>query len=79
MKPNNNEPKFRASYSVISLWASGNWEMAVGQYFKLRKFTTEEMADGKDHHEQWCAETLKTDLRNSEFIRHGPYRIGRRC
>lgn len=52
--------KFRASYSVISTWASGNWDMAVGMYFKLKKFQTEAMAAGAEIHKEWEAEIKKT-------------------
>ena len=45
--------KFRASYSVLSTWASGNWERAVKMYFKLENFTTPAMAAGKEYHELW--------------------------
>ena len=48
------EIKFRASYTVLSLWASGNWERAIKQYFKLEKFTTPQMADGLKYHKDWC-------------------------
>ena len=52
--------KFRASYSVLTTWAHGDWERAVKQYFKLESFTTEAMADGKRYHETWREETDKT-------------------
>lgn len=52
-------PKFRASYSVISTWAGGNWDLAVGMYFKLKKFTTPQMAAGKDLHKEWEKEVKK--------------------
>jgi hypothetical protein len=45
--------KLRASYTLLNLWASGNWEMAVKYYFKLDKFTTPAMADGQRLHEEW--------------------------
>lgn len=45
--------KFRASYSVLNTWAGGNWEMAIKMYFKLETFTSQAMADGKNHHERW--------------------------
>ena len=47
--------KFRASYTVLNMWASGNWEMAVKAYFKLEKFITPAMLDGRDWHKKWSA------------------------
>lgn len=52
--------KFRASYTVLSTWARGDWERAVKQYFKLEDFTTPAMAMGKSYHEDWAKETKKT-------------------
>jgi hypothetical protein len=52
--------KFRASYSVLSTWNSGQWDRAVKMYFKLDTFKTEAMADGQEFHELWKAETDKT-------------------
>jgi hypothetical protein len=45
--------KFRASYSVLSKWASGDYEMAVKMYFKLETFTSKAMAEGKFYHKTW--------------------------
>lgn len=55
-----NQPKFRASYSVLTQWSSGNWDMAIGMYFKLKKFTTIQMAEGSEFHKNWEQETLKS-------------------
>ena len=44
---------FRASFTILSAWESGQWERAVEMYFKLSKFTTEAMAAGKNKHEEW--------------------------
>ena len=52
--------KFRASFSVLNLWQSGNYERAVETYFKLKEFTTEAMANGKAWHKEWEAEVNKT-------------------
>lgn len=52
--------KFRASYTVLKQWNSGQWDKAVKTYFKLESFTTREMAEGKKFHEDWEAETKKT-------------------
>jgi hypothetical protein len=43
--------KFRASYTILNTWNSGNWEMATKYYFKLESFTTRAMADGRDRHD----------------------------
>lgn len=53
-------PKFRASYTVLNTWYSGDWERAIKQYFKLDKFITPAMADGKRYHEMWEMETSET-------------------
>lgn len=45
--------KFRASYSILSMWKSGNWEMATKAYFKLEKFITPAMDDGRKWHKKW--------------------------
>lgn len=60
-------PKFRASYSVLSAWADGNWERAVEMYFKLKQFTTPAMAEGKAYHEQWAKHTQATGCLPIEF------------
>lgn len=52
--------KFRASYSVLNAWSSGNYERAVEMYFKLKEFTTEAMANGKEWHKEWETEVKTT-------------------
>lgn len=52
--------RFRASYTVLDLWASGNWERAIKEYFKIEKFVTPAMVDGRKLHEKW-AEYIKTN------------------
>lgn len=54
--------KFRASYTVLNLWKSGNWQRAIEQYFHLKDFVTPAMADGRKHHEDW-ANYIKTNKR----------------
>lgn len=54
-----NKNKFRASYSVLSLWASGNWENAIRAYFKLGTIETKAMKDGKRIHEEWGKEIIE--------------------
>lgn len=51
---------FRASYSVLSVWESGDWQRAIKMYFKLDTFTTPAMADGRDWHKKWENETKET-------------------
>lgn len=46
--------KFRASYSVLSTWASGDWEKAIKQYFKLETYTSPAMEEGKRYHKLWA-------------------------
>jgi hypothetical protein len=53
-------PKFRASYSVINTWASGDWQRAIQMYYKIGQFTTRAMAEGRDYHEKWCKEITET-------------------
>lgn len=52
--------KFRASYSVLNTWESGQYERAVEMYFKLSSFTTEAMAEGKIWHKKFEEEIKKT-------------------
>lgn len=59
--------KFRASYTVLSQWESGNWEQAVKTYFKLEKFTTPAMQDGKEWHEKWEKHIRETNTMPIEF------------
>ena len=57
---NNDTPKFRASYSILSKWAGGQWEEAIKMYFKLETFTSPEMAEGKKWHEGWEKHIIAT-------------------
>jgi hypothetical protein len=52
--------KFRASFSVLSTWESGNWQRAIDQYFKLDKFTTPQMEMGKRLHQEF-EKSIKTE------------------
>ncbi|NLG52210.1 MAG: hypothetical protein GX552_19030 [Chloroflexi bacterium] len=52
--------KFQASYSVLSLWARGEWEEAVRAYFHLQRVVTPQMAEGRDYHEQWNQHICET-------------------
>lgn len=48
--------KFRASYSVLRLWEESRYEEAIKAYFKMDRWISEQMADGKTWHEQWAEE-----------------------
>jgi hypothetical protein len=61
------KPVFRASYSVLEVWDSGNWERAIEMYFKLKKFETREMADGKKWHDDWRDHTNSTKCLPVQF------------
>lgn len=54
------QPVFRASFSVLSLWASGRRDEAVKAYFKLDRVETDAMREGKLFHAQWERETEET-------------------
>lgn len=58
---------FSASFSVLSLWDSGNWQRAVEAYFKMDDFQSEAMLDGQKAHEEWRAYTEKTKRRPLVF------------
>lgn len=51
--------KFRASYSVLSIWSSGDYERAIKAYFKLENFITPAMVDGKKWHKTWQKHIVK--------------------
>lgn len=53
-------PKFRASYTYLSMWDGGRWQDAINAYFKLNKFVTRQMADGLSFHDEWAAHIKKT-------------------
>jgi len=44
---------FRASYSTLSAWARGDYDLALGMYFKTTSFDTEAMALGRALHDEW--------------------------
>ena len=52
--------KFRASFSVLTMWSSGRYEDAVAAYFKLDSFTTPQMELGKELHLEWENEVKAT-------------------
>jgi hypothetical protein len=59
--------KFRASYTVLSIWNSGDWQRAIKMYFKLEQFTTQAMADGRDWHEKFAEEIRRTNRMPAVF------------
>ena len=62
-----NNHKLRASFTLLQKWADGNWQEAVEMYFRLNNMTTRAMAEGKDYHEKWAAETKITSCLPSVF------------
>lgn len=55
------KPKFRASYSGLHRWESGDVEGFVKGYFKLEPpMTTREQAEGKKWHDIWQKEVDET-------------------
>lgn len=52
--------KFRASYSVLRLWEESRVDDAIKAYFRLDRWVSEQMADGKDWHEKWAEEIRQT-------------------
>lgn len=52
--------KFRASYSILSTWAKGDWTNAIKMYFKMDAFENEAMRQGKIYHKQWENEVKET-------------------
>lgn len=49
----------RASYSILSKWASGDWQGATEMYFRLKEIETPPMKFGKDKHKEWEKEVNK--------------------
>lgn len=58
---------FRASYSVLQQWQSGNYERAVEMYFHLGDFVTPAMADGRAWHKKWEDHVNKTKTMPLQF------------
>lgn len=56
-------PKFRASYSVLSKWATGlpeHQEEAIRMYFKMPSETVSYMKEGQELHKDWEEVVQKT-------------------
>lgn len=43
--------KFRASFSILGLWANGDRDRAIAAYFKLDKFDSPQLLEGRKWHE----------------------------
>lgn len=54
------ENKFRASWTVLSTWASGDYEKAIKYYFHMDTFKSKQMEDGAKFHKMWEEETSRT-------------------
>ena len=52
--------KFRASYSILNTWASGDTDKAVQFYFGLETVKTPQMAAGTFYHQLWANTITKT-------------------
>jgi hypothetical protein len=59
--------KFRASFTILDQWNSGNWEQAIKTYFKIDKFVTPEMVAGREWHEKWAKHINDTKTLPVEF------------
>jgi hypothetical protein len=62
-----NKNIFRASFTVLDQWNSGNWEQAIKTYFKLEKFITPAMQAGREWHEKWAKHITDTKTMPIEF------------
>ena len=51
---------FRASYSTLAAWARGDYDLAIGMYYRTTKFDTEAMRRGREYHDQWDKEIKAT-------------------
>lgn len=59
--------KFRASWSVLSVWASGDYEKAIKGYFKLEEYKSKAMDQGKALHKLWEKEIIKNKALPLDF------------
>ena len=55
-----NKEIFRVSYSILSAWASGDYDTALKMYHRIEMEPNEYQIDGKRWHKKWEAETKKT-------------------
>lgn len=63
----NKKNVFRASFTVLDQWNSGNFEQAIKTYFKLEKFVTPAMEDGRKWHKKWAEHIEATKTMPIEF------------
>lgn len=54
-------PRLRASYSILTRWAEGDWKTATEMYFRLTEFNSPAMEQGKKFHEAWENEVNQTN------------------
>lgn len=52
--------KFRASFTTLSAWASGDWNKAIKSYFHIETYTSPAMLMGRQFHEEWQKEVELT-------------------
>lgn len=45
--------QFRASYSTLAAWARGDYDLALGMYFKTATFDNDAMRLGRALHDEW--------------------------
>ena len=67
--------KFRASYSILNTWASGDWEKAIKMYFRLETYTSPAMEEGKIFHKKWAdyiRQYKKTPIELGEITLNNP-------
>lgn len=52
--------KFRASWTVLGIWESGQWQEAIEYYFGIAKRDSEAMELGRKFHSEFEAQTKET-------------------
>jgi hypothetical protein len=52
--------RFRGSFTVLSAWASGDYNKAIRYYFHLETYVSPAMLMGREFHKEWQEETTKT-------------------
>lgn len=51
---------FRASYSTLAAWARGDYDLAIGMYFKTVSYDNDAMRLGRALHDEWEKEIKQT-------------------
>lgn len=59
--------KLRASYSLLNSWDRKRYEECVLYYFRLKQFTSIQMANGKNYHKLWQEHINLTKTLPKEF------------